>query len=115
MCALCGVLGGKGHWSDSASAPAAFAGRTKPQTRIRERQERVRLLNTVLKYHGVVAKDWSGNAYLLTSRTGRTAIVDTVAEIWPAAERLSGRICDPLDDGYLGGLASGREASTAAK
>ena len=27
MCALCGVLGGKGHWSDSASAPAAFAGR----------------------------------------------------------------------------------------
>ena len=92
MCALCGVLGGKGHWSDSASAPAVFASRTEPQTRLRERQARVRILNAVLKDQGVVVKDWSGNAYLLTSRTGRTAIVDTVGEIWPAAERISGRV-----------------------
>jgi hypothetical protein len=107
MCALCGVLGGKGHWSDSASAPAAFAARTEPQTRLRERQTRVRLLNAVLKQYGVVVKDWSGNAYLLTGRTGRTAIVDTVAEIWSATERLSGRTCDPLDETYLCTLASG--------
>ena len=79
MCALCGVLGGKGHWSDSSSAPEVFASRTEPQTRLRERQARVRILNAALKHQGVVAKDWSGNAYLLTSRTGRTAIVDTVA------------------------------------
>ncbi len=108
MCALCGVLGGKGHWSDSASAPAVFARRAEPQTRLRERQTRVRILNSVLKYHNVVAKDWSGNAYLLTSRTGRTAIVDTVAEIWPAAERLSGRTCDPLDEQYLSALAAAK-------
>ena len=43
MCALCGVLGGKGHWSDSAAAPAVFANRTEPQTRGRERQARTRL------------------------------------------------------------------------
>lgn len=108
MCALCGVLGGKGHWSDSASAPAVFAARPEPQTRLRERQARVRILNAVLKHHGVVAKDWSGNAYLLTSRTGRTAIVDTVAEIWPAVERISGRVCDPLDEQYLGALATAK-------
>jgi hypothetical protein len=105
MCALCGILGGKGHWSDSASAPAAFAGRAEPLTRLRERQTRVRILNAVLKQQGVVAKDWSGNAYLLTSRTGRTAIVDTVADVWAAAERISGRACDPLDERYLGELA----------
>jgi hypothetical protein len=113
MCALCGVLGGKGHWSDSASAPAVFAGRTEPHTRMRERQTRARILNAVLKDHGVVVKDWSGNAYLLTGRTGRTAIVDTIAEVWPAAERISGRLCDPLDDRYLTTLASG-EGSAAA-
>jgi hypothetical protein len=105
MCALCGVLGGKGHWSDSASAPAVFAGRTEPQTRLRERQARTRLLNTVLKHHGVMVKDWSGSAYLLTSLTGRTAIVDTVGDVWGAAERLSGRTVDPLDEAYLATLA----------
>ena len=108
MCALCGVLGGKGHWSDSASAPAVFASRTEPQTRLRERQTRVRILNAVLKHQGVVAKDWSGNAYLLTSRTGRTAIVDTIADVWPAAERISGRVCDPLDEQYLSRLADAK-------
>jgi hypothetical protein len=43
---------------------------------------------------------------LLTSRTGRTAIVETIAEVWSAAEGLSGRSCDPLDEGYLAALAS---------
>jgi hypothetical protein len=104
MCALCGVLGGKGHWSDSASAPAVFAGRAEPQTRLRERQARARLLNTVLKHHGVTVKDWSGNAYLLTSHTGRTAIVDTIGDLWGAAERLCGRTVDPLDEAYLATL-----------
>ncbi len=113
MCALCGVLGGKGHWSDSASATAAFAGRAEPQTRLRERQARTRLLNVVLKHYGVVVSDWSGNAYLLTSPTGRTAIVETISEIWSAAERLGGRICDPLDEGYLAKLADGAGSTQA--
>jgi len=105
MCALCGVLGGKGHWSDSASAPAVFAGRTEPQTRAREHQARTRLLNAVLKYHGIVVKDWSGSSYLLTNLTGRTAVGDTIGDLWPAAERLSGRTIDPLDERYLATLA----------
>jgi len=113
MCALCGVLGGKGHWSDSASAPAAFAGRAEPQTRLRERQARTRLLNVVLKHYGFVVSDWSGNAYLLTSPTGRTAIVETISEIWSAAERLGARICDPLDEGYLAKLADGAGSTQA--
>jgi hypothetical protein len=108
MCALCGVLGGKGDWSDSASAPAVFAGRAEPQTRLRERQARTRILNSVLKHYGVAIRDWSGNAYVLTSRTGRTAIVDTVGQIWSAAEQLSGRTCDPLDENYLRTLADRR-------
>jgi hypothetical protein len=101
MCALCGILAGKGHWSDSAAALAVFADRTKPHTRARERQARTRLLNAVLKYHGIVVKDWSGSSYLLTNLTGRSAIVDTIADVWPAAERLAGRTIDPLDEQYL--------------
>jgi hypothetical protein len=50
-------------------------------------------------------KDWSGSSYLLTGRTGRTAIVDTIADLWPAAERLAGRAIDPLDEHYLATLA----------
>jgi hypothetical protein len=105
MCALCGVFGGKGHWSDTAAAPAVFANRTEPQTRGRERQARTRLLNTVLKHHGIVVKDWSGSSYLLTGPTGRTAIVDNIADIWPAAEGLAGRTVDPLDEHYLTTIA----------
>ena len=108
MCGLCGVLGGTGHWSDSSSAPAAFASRIEPQTRMRERQARVRILNDVLTDIGVGVKDWSGNAYMLTGRTGRTALVNTVSEIWTAAERISGRLCDPLDDRYLAALTGRR-------
>jgi hypothetical protein len=108
MCALCGVLGGRGHWTDSASAPAVFAGRAEPQTRLRERQARTRLINVVLKHHGIGVKDWSGNSYLLTSRTGRTAIVDTVGDVWGATERLCGRTIDPLDETYLAALANRR-------
>jgi hypothetical protein len=58
-----------------------------------------------LKYYGVVVKDWSGSSYLLTNRTGRTAIVDNIADVWPAAERLAGRTIDPLDEHYLATLA----------
>ncbi|MBO0758795.1 MAG: hypothetical protein J2P54_23355, partial [Bradyrhizobiaceae bacterium] len=94
MCALCGVFGDKGHWSDSSSAPAVFTRRTEPQTRLRERQARTRLLNVILKHHGVAVKDWSGSSYLLTSLTGRTAIVDTIGKLWAAAEGLSGRTVD---------------------
>jgi hypothetical protein len=106
MCALCGVLGGRGEWSDSATAPSVFAARPRRQTRLGERQARCRLLNAVLKHQGVTVKDWSGSTYLLTSRTGRTAIVETVGEIWAAAEQIAGRSCDALDESYLNTLAA---------
>jgi hypothetical protein len=50
-------------------------------------------------------RDWSASSYLLTGRTGRTAIVDSIADLWPAAERLTGRSIDPLDESYLATLA----------
>ena len=58
-----------------------------------------------------MVRDWSGSAYLLTSlhRPHRHRRDDR--EIWSAAERLGGRICDPLDEGYLATLANGASST----
>jgi hypothetical protein len=104
MCALCGMFGSQDHWTDSAASPAAFASRTEAHTRHRERQACTRLANLVLGQYGLKLSDWSGNAYLLASRTGRTVIVNDLAQLWSAAERLAGRPCDPLDERLVGAL-----------
>ena len=65
MCSLCGVLGGRGHWTESDSTPAAFAGQTGTTTRRAERQRRTRLANAVLGHYGLRLSDWNGSAYLL--------------------------------------------------
>ena len=41
--------------------------------------------------------DWQGSAFVLSTATGKTEIVDNLAHLWMAAERLLGRPCDPLD------------------
>jgi hypothetical protein len=104
VCALCGMLGGQAHWSESDAAPTAFAARAEAHTRQRERQTRVRLLNAVLRHYGLTVTLWAANSYLLSTRTGRTEIVDDLAHLWTTAERLSSKRCDPLDDQLLGAM-----------
>ena len=101
MCSLCGILGGRGHWTESASSPEVFAGRTEVHTAGRERQQRTRILNVVLGHYGLSVSDWTAGKSVLRSATGRTALVDNVGELWPAAERLTGRPLDPLDPALL--------------
>jgi hypothetical protein len=105
MCGLCGILGGRGHWSETATTPEAFAGRSETHTWHRERQGRARLVNRVLGHYGLRLDDWGGNAYVLKSRTGRNEIVNHLNQVWAEAERLSHRDCDPLDDALLAKLA----------
>ena len=95
MCSLCGMLEGQLHWTES-KPPAAQA-----HTQWRERQARIRLVNAVLQHYGLKFAEWSGKSYVLSSRTGRTAIVDNLSELWGQVERLSGRRCDPLDERLL--------------
>ena len=101
MCSLCGILGGRGHWTESASSPEVFAGRTDVHTPVRERQQRTRILNVVLGHYGLSVSDWAAGKSVLRSATGRTALVDNVGELWPAAEQLTGRTLDPLDPALL--------------
>ena len=105
MCSLCGILGGRGHWTESASSPEVFAARTEACTAGRERQHRTRILNIVVGHYGLSVSDWAAGKSVLRSATGRTALVDNVGELWPVAERLTGRALDPLDPALLAALA----------
>ena len=84
MCGLCGVLGVTEHWADSSGSSRA------------EGQHRVAVGNDVLAVFGLRLAEWQGR-YTLTGPTGGSAVVDNFGGLWPAAERLAGRACDPLD------------------
>lgn len=104
MCSLCGVLTGRRHWSERRASPEVFF-ETRDATVGRERQETVQLVNRILAPHRLRLSGWSGDGYVLRGATGRSEMVANLSQIWPAAERLSRRGCDPLDEDYLQALA----------
>ena len=108
MCGLCGILGGRGHWTETATNPEAFAARASRPTVQRERQGRTVLVNRVLGHYGLKLKDWSGSSYILKGQTGKSAIVDNLSQMWAEAEMLTGRDFDPLDDELIAALGRGR-------
>jgi hypothetical protein len=104
MCSLCGVLGGSEHWADAHARPGAFTRNTGPVERRRERARRVVHARRVLAPFGLELTDWNGAAFLLSTRTGRTEIVDNLGHLWITVEALLGRAADPLDDGVMARL-----------
>ena len=94
MCGLCGVFLTETHWSDVSVSTPGSGGRTRRH----ERLHRVALANRILKHYGLKIGDWQGSAYLLSTQTGQTAIVPSVAAVWPAAEHLRKQSIDPLDE-----------------
>lgn len=96
MCSLCGVLGENQHWADAAVRPGVYTRNASLIERRRERSARVRIANRVLAQFGLAVSDWQGTAFLLSTRTGRTEIIPDLGHLWTAAERLAGRVCDPL-------------------
>lgn len=107
MCALCGVLGGDGHWTDAASRPGVFTRNTDPLQRRRERIARVAGANRILKIYGLALADWQGASFVLSTATGKSELVDNLAHLWATAEKLVGRPCDPLDPALIGRLEVG--------
>lgn len=84
MCGLCGVFGVAEHWADGSGNSAA------------EAQHRVTVGNSVLSIFRLKLSEWQGR-YTLTGPTGGSAIVDNFGSLWQAADRLTGKFCDPLD------------------
>lgn len=93
MCALCGAFGVADHWTDSPVTAAETTGRS-------ERQWRAGVANRVLQLFGLKLGEWSGR-FILSSRTGKQALVDHFGVLWPEAERLTGQPCDPLDPAMI--------------
>ncbi len=101
MCSLCGVLGGNEHWADAIARPGVFTRNGDRLDRLRERQNRVRLANAALAPFALTLSDWQSTSFLLSTRTGKTEIVEDLGHLWAAAERLIGRPCDPLDPAII--------------
>jgi hypothetical protein len=98
MCGLCGAFGIADHWTDDAGEQSIGAAR----------QRRVAVANRVLAPYGLALAEWA-DRFTLTSRTGGSLVIDNFGALWPAAEKLVGRPCDPLDESLISDLE--REAA----
>ena len=97
MCALCGVLGGAEHWTAAVARLGVFTRNTDTASHRRGRTSQVAAANRVLEHYRISLADWQGTAFILATATGKTEIVDNLGHLWTAAERLTGKPCDPLD------------------
>ena len=95
MCGLCGVFANADHWSDSPS--------DNGETRARSRQVKTRLANRLLAHYSLRLTD-AGGSLLLRSATGQAALVPHLGALWPAADRLARKPCDPLDPELIAAL-----------
>jgi hypothetical protein len=93
MCALCGAFGIVEHWSDDTGERSLGAAR----------QHRAAVANRFLAPYGLALAGWA-NRFTLLSRTGGSVVIDNFGALWPAAEKLAGRPCDPLDEGVVARL-----------
>src|ERR1700730_18491930 len=82
MCALCGVLGGPEHWTDAVARSGVFTRNTDAPDRPRERMNRVAAANRVLSHYRMNLVDWQSSAFVLSTATGKTEIVDNLAHLW---------------------------------
>ena len=109
MCSLCGGLGSGEHWTGAIARPDVFTRNVGPIERRRARADQVRVANRILTLFGMTVSDWQGTAFLLSTRTGATTIIADLGHLWPAAERLGGQLCDPLEPRLLERLERPRD------
>lgn len=94
MCLNCRFPSTREHWTEAGAATAG--------DRLRNRFRRCAVLRVALERYGLSAHDdGATNGIAVSDRTGRTQIVDDVAELWIVAERLCGRPVDPLDPRFV--------------
>lgn len=105
MCSLCGILGVETHWSDAVARPGIYSHNDDPHKRRLERTRRIAMVNRVLAAHALRLSDWHGRAYMLSTATGKTEMIETLSHLWYSAESLSNRTFDPLDPAFLARLS----------
>lgn len=101
MCGACGVLGGGADWIDRVDNQDGI-GHRAGLTRGAERQRRIHLVNLLLKASRSQVADCG--TLVLRGPTGRSEVVDSLAHVWTAVERIGLTAIDPLDDRLLAAL-----------
>jgi hypothetical protein len=99
MCGACGAISGGPDWIDRVGNPEGVSHRPG-LTRGAERQRRIALVNMMLRPYRLQLSD-TGSSLALRGPTGRTELVETLAHVWTAADRVSSSVIDPLDDHLL--------------
>jgi hypothetical protein len=87
MCGACGAISGGPDWIDRVGNPEGVSHRPD-LTRGAERQRRIAVVNLFLRPHRLLLYDF-GSSLCLRGPTGRTEIVESLAHVWAAADRLS--------------------------
>src|SRR4030095_4415116 len=96
MCALCGVLGGSGHWTDAAARPGVFTRNIDASQPGGERGHRIPCASRVLAYYGLTLSDWQASSLILSTATGKTELVEELRHLGGAPEELLRRPRTPL-------------------
>jgi hypothetical protein len=99
MCGACGAISGGPDWIDRVGNPEGVSHRPD-LTRGAERQRRIALVNMLLRPSRLQLFD-TGSSLALRGPTGRTELVETLAHVWTAADRISSSPIDPLDHHLL--------------
>ncbi len=112
MCVLCGRdFVSRAHWTDRHIEDKARASGGDPleyqRDRRRDRVYRAAIINKVLRHYGLRVQEWSGSKYLVRDGKGRSELVQDLGSLWPAAQRLAGRLLDPLDPALHAALVRG--------
>ena len=77
--------------------------RRRQRLRPHSRPAATRILAQILAPYGLmVHDDGSSSSFTLANRTGHQVMVNTLSDLWEAAERIVGRPVDPLDPRFVG-------------
>lgn len=109
MCEVCAIFGAGEHWSDFGRARNAVFPFEDIKFYRTERARRLALIGRIVAPAGLGVEDWDGEVAAVHDAAGRSVLCPTLGDIWPAAERLSGRVIDPLDDDFVAGLMAGSQ------
>ncbi|AWI33479.1 hypothetical protein LS72_003435 [Helicobacter apodemus] len=105
MCVLCGELITNIHWSEGVSSDEkeVVVG-DKQRDRMRQRLQKVQVVNKVLSFYGLQLKEWNASKFVLSDKKGNTKIINHLGELWERADSLTSKDIDVLDTKLLGFL-----------
>ena len=93
MCSACGFPAAPGHWTEAGAADMT--------ERLRARFRRADVLRRVLRVYGLNAHDGGlVPGVQISDNSGSHVIARDLADVWAIAEKLGGRVVDPLDPAF---------------